>query len=290
MSLKLRKAVVPAAPTKAEQPVLKLTRQSTSPTQFIRDVWGRRQLILLMARKDFFVRYRRASFGVLWAVLLPLLQTSVISIVGLYVLKIRTPGVDYPLFVFSGLIGYSYFTTTISTAGTAIVDNATLASKIYFPRATLVLSAIWTNAYTGAINLVLLLILAAIVRAHFGVQTLLIVPAAALVIILTTVSSLLLAGLHVYFRDIRFVVQAILTVLLYATPVFYSQSRAPHILRWFLVANPLTGVVELFRKAFEAADPNWLIAPLVTLGWTLVLAVLALRVQSRNDRVFADLL
>jgi lipopolysaccharide transport system permease protein len=281
---------VPASTAEGAGPVLRLTKQPTPPLQLIRDLWGRRRLVVLLARKDFFARFRRASFGVLWAALLPLLQTVVLSVVGTFALKVKTPGVDYPLFILSGLVGYNFFTNTLSSAGTAIVDNATIASKIYFPRATLVLAAVWANAYTGAINLVLLLILAAIVRANFGVQTLLIIPAAMLVMLLAAAASLLLAGLHVYFRDIRFLVQALLTVLLYLTPVFYSQSRAPHVLRWFLVANPLTGVVELFRKAFEAADPNWQIAPLITLAWTIVFAVFALRVHTHRDRVFTDLL
>ena len=279
-----------ASTAESAGPVLRLTKEPTPAIQLIRELWGRRHLVLLLARKDFFVRFRRASFGVLWAAVLPLLQTVVLSVVGTFALKVKTPGVDYPLFILSGLVGYNFFTNTLSSAGTAIVDNATIASKIYFPRATLVLAAVWGNAYTGAINLVLLLVLAAIVRAHFGVQTLLIIPAAALVMLLAAAASLLLAGLHVYFRDIRFLVQALLTVLLYLTPVFYSQSRAPHVLRWFLVANPLTGVVELFRKAFEAADPSWQIAPLITLGWTVVFAVLALRVHTHHDRVFTDLL
>jgi ABC-type polysaccharide/polyol phosphate export permease len=277
-------------PTEEALPVLRLTKEPTPPLELIRGLWGRRRLILMLARKDFFARYRRASFGVLWAALLPFLQTVVLSVVGTFALKVKTPGVDYPLFIFSGLVGYNYFTATISSAGTSIVDNASLASKIYFPRATLVLAAVCGNAYTGAINVVFLLILAGIVRAHFGVETLLIIPAAVLVILLAASASLVLAGLHVYFRDVRFLVQAVLTVLLYFTPVFYSESRAPRILRWFLVANPLTGVVEIIRKAFEAADPNWQIAPLITLAWTAVFAVLAIRIHSRNDRVFTDLL
>ncbi|MHB2023580.1 MAG: ABC transporter permease [Mycobacteriales bacterium] len=261
----------------------------TRPADLIRRVWERRQLVLLLARKEFFVRYRRASFGVLWAVLLPALQAVVLTIVGAKVLRIHTHG-SYPLFVYSGLVGYAYVTTTLATAATAIVDNSALSSKIYFPRAVVVLAGVLSSAYAATVNIALLLILQAAVGGPFGIRTLLLVPAAALAVGLVTGWALLLAGLHVYFRDIRFLVQALLTLLLYVTPVFYPEQSAPTILRGFLVANPVTGVVELFRAATVGTDPGLGIAVTASLLWTLLFAVAALTVHCRQERNFADLL
>lgn len=253
-------------------------------------LWQRRRLIVLLARKDFFVKYRRASFGVLWAAALPILQAAVLSLIGARALHVHTGRTSYPLFVFTGVVGYSYFASTIAPAATAIVDNASLASKIYFPRAVMVLAAVGANAYSASINLALLLILAAGLGAAFGAHTLLLVPATILLLALTAALALLLAGLHVYFRDIRFMVQAALTVLMFLTPVFYPLHAAPHAVRALVVANPLTGVVELFRAAIGGADGIWPVAPLITLAWVTGLAVAALVVHCKRDRVFADLL
>lgn len=261
----------------------------TAPGDLLRRVWERRGLIVLLARKDFFVRYRRASFGVLWAVLLPALQAVVLTVIGSTVLHIHTHG-SYPLFVYSGLVGYAYITTTLAISATSIVDNAALSSKIYFPRAVVVLSGILSGAYAASVNLALLLALDVLVGGPLGPQTLLMVPAALLAVGLVTSLALLLAGLHVYFRDIRFLVQALLTLLLYVTPVFYPEQAAPRVLRGVIVANPVTGVVELFRAATVGADLGWGIPILATLGWTLLFAVAAFAVHCARERNFADLL
>ena len=263
--------------------------EATATRALVADLWRSRRLLGLLARKDFFVRYRRASFGTLWAIGLPVVQAVVLALVFSRIVKVATPGRSYATFVFSGVAAWTFFSSTLSVAGTAIVDGSALSTKIYFPRALLPLVAVAANAYGLVLSLVVLVVMAAATGSAPGARILLLVPATALLVALAAGFSLVLAALHVYFRDVRYVLQAALLAWFYVTPVIYPLTLARGLARW-LAVNPLTGAVELVRASVMGADTGWVSAVWWSLGWTAVLAVLALALHRRFDRVFVDLL
>lgn len=276
------------APSSRDAPELDLHGETTSVRQLVLSVWRKRELLVLLSRKEFHVRYRRAAFGVLWAVALPLLQAGVMAIVFSKVVRLQIP--HYPIFVLSGMIGWTFFSAAFSTGSTAIVDGSDLSSRVYFPRAMLPMVASGTNLYGMFISTVILLPLCLIFGVHLGPRTLLLLPAMLWVVTLTVALSLVLSAVHVYFRDVRYIVSAATLLLLYLSPVIYAPANAPHSLRIVLAINPLTGVLDLFHAAtvgsFEALAPPLLIAA----AWTIGLLLVGLFLQSRFDRVFADLL
>jgi homopolymeric O-antigen transport system permease protein len=248
-----------------------------------------RKLLVMLARKDFFVRYRRASFGLIWAVVLPLVQAIVMAVVFSRVLRIHT-GTNYPTFVYSGIVPWIFFSTTLSAASTSIVDGQDMATKVYFPRAILPLVPIGSGLFGFAPALLILVGFALLEHVHVGLNLLLLVPATMLMMILTAAFSLVLSALHVYFRDVRYVVAAALTVWIYMAPVLYPLSWAPPTLRRIIAVVPTTGVVELFRAGSVGADPGWVGSLAVTAAWTAILLVAAAFLYRRYDRVFVDLL
>jgi ABC-type polysaccharide/polyol phosphate export permease len=253
------------------------------------ELWSSRSLIGMLARKDFFVRYRRASFGLLWAVGLPVFQALVLVVVFSRVVRIQT-GPPYTVFLFAAFVPWSYFSITLGTAATAIVDNSGLASKIYFPRAALPLTTVVTNLYGSAVTLAVLLVMVVAFGVGIGPEIALLVPAVALVVALTASMSLLASAAHVYFRDVRYLTQAAMTVWFYVTPVLYPLDRVPGGIAPIVKLNPMTGVVELFRAATVGADPGWGPTVAITGAWTCACLVGALVLHRRYDRVFADLL
>lgn len=258
-----------------------------APTRtLVRDVWRSRSLIAVLARKEFFVRYRRTSFGLLWAVALPLLQAAILTIVFGKILKSRAP--DYGVYVFSGMVPWSFFSSTLSVGSTAIVDNTTLSNRIYFPRAVLPLVSVVSAIYSMAITLVLLVVMCIGFGVHLGPQVLLLLPGVLLVAVLAGSFALVLSALHVYFRDIRFIVAAALTVWLYVTPVIFQVNQLPHFMRSIIRINPMTGVVELFRYATVGASAGWATSLIITSAWVVCLVTLALQLHRRFDRLFAD--
>jgi lipopolysaccharide transport system permease protein len=266
-----------------------LASETTPLPELLADMWAARDLISMLARKDFLVRYRRASFGLLWAVGLPLFQAGVLALVFSKVVRIHTSA-PYAVFVFSGFVPWTYFSGTINGAATAIVDSAGLASKIYFPRAVLPLTAIFSNLYGFVVTVVALFVMGGLFGIVPGVRLLLVVPAVISLVALTAALSLLFSAAHVYFRDMRYLVQAALTVWLYVTPVFYPLQLAGSHIRVLLNLNPMTGVVELFRAAVIGADPGWTSSLYALVAWVVGATVLALVLHRRYNRVFSDLM
>jgi ABC-type polysaccharide/polyol phosphate export permease len=280
-----------ALPEPDPVPGFELRGESTPLRQQAADIWRSRSLIAVLARKDFFVRYRRASFGVLWAVGLPLFQAVVLALVFSRVAPPLARGHhgNYTVFVFAGTLAWTFFSATLTIASTAVVDGSGLSTKIYFPRAVFPIVSVAANLYGFVISLVILVGLCAITGVQPGLNMLLLLPAILLMVGLTTAFSLVLAALHVYFRDVRYITQASLIAWFYVTPVIYRLDRAPG-LRRALVFNPTTGLVELFRAATVGGDPGWTGTLVWSVAWMVALMVAASLLYRRYDRVFVDLM
>lgn len=266
-----------------------LAGESTPLRVLLRRMIASRKLLVMLAKKDFFVRYRRASFGLTWAVILPLVQAIVLAAVFSHILRFHA-GTNYPTFVYSGLVPWFFFSMSLPLATTSIVDGQEMATKVYFPRALLPLVPIGSGFY-GYVPAALILVgFALVFHVHLGLNWLLLLPATILMVILTSAFSLVLAALQVYFRDVRYLVTAALTVWLYLTPVLFPPGQLPGLMRHIIAVVPTTGMVELFRAGSVGAQPGWVGSLLVTAGWTAGLLVVAALLYRRYDRVFVDLL
>jgi ABC-type polysaccharide/polyol phosphate export permease len=265
-----------------------LRKESSTLRSLLTDVWRSRALLAMLARQDFFVRYRRASLGLVWAVGVPLVQTAVLVVVFTKLVKIPI-GPHYPAFVLTGMLGWNFFSMTVQTGSTSIVDNATLSSKIYFPRAVLPLMKVVANLYAFVLSAAILIVVCILTGLPLTARLAWLVPATLLMVALSAAFSLVLAAVHVYSRDIRYIVQASLIAWFYLTPIFYSLARA-HSFGHLLAINPATGMVVLMRAATTGYDAYWVSSVLWSLGWTVALCAIGLVLHRRFDRVFSDLL
>lgn len=289
------RAAVPTAPspTRHADEGFVLTGPATPPGQLLREVWRSRSLLVVLAKKDFYVRYRRTSLGVLWAVGLPVLQAAVLTLVFSHVVhanRLTGKGVSYPVFLYAGLVPWTFVAAVLPGASTAIVDNLGLVTKIYFPRIVTVLLVTLSGLVPLATGIGILLVLTATAGPGIGAQVLWLVPGTVLVVLLVAGFGAVLSALHVYSRDVRYVVQAVMTVGFYVTPVIYPLSAAPHGLRTALALVPSAGPVELFRAATVGADAQASLAVAASVVWVVLISGWGLWLQSRRDRVFVDLL
>jgi ABC-type polysaccharide/polyol phosphate export permease len=287
---------VPAPPTAHRHPDegFVLTGPATPLPVLLRTLWRSRALLLVLAKKDLFVRYRRTSLGLLWALGLPLLQAVVLTVVFSHVVHANKlmahPGGSYPVFLYSGLVVWSFVAAVLPGASTAIVDNLGLVTKIYFPRLLTVLLVVVSGLVPLAIGIAALLGLTAVLGEGLQLRVLWLLPGTALVVLLVIGLGATLSALHVYSRDVRYVVQAAMTLGFYTTPVIYPLDAAPDGLQVVLSCMPFAGPVELFRAATMGPDPGWHTAVLASVCWVVVVGCLGLVLQSRRDRVFVDLL
>jgi lipopolysaccharide transport system permease protein len=271
----------------ADKPVLELTGETTPFRLLLGDLWARRALLPMLAAKDFHARYRSASLGVLWSVFLPLLQGIVLAAVFTKIIKIST-AYSYPVFVLSGMITWSYFTQSVSAGATSVVDGAAIAGKVYFPRLLLPAVPAVANLISYGISSGVILLLLLVFREDFK-PTLVLLPLAMLLVAALSIAIGSIAAIaHVYFRDVRYIVQAVLMVGLYGTPVIYPLQRAGSA-RWLLVvANPMTGAVQLVRFAVFAEADSVGPAVVASLVWLVVLVVGALFLYRRHERIAVD--
>ena len=269
-------------------PTIDLAGEATSPVTLLRALWARRDLVVLLARKEFQVRYRRTSFGTLWAVAIPLIQSAVMAVVFSKVTRLQVG--HYPIFMLSGMVAWTYFAAVFGSGGTAIVDQADLSSRVYFPRIALPVVSGLTNLYGLVITLVITLCLCPAFGVTPRLSMLLFVPAIALLALFSTAVAIVSSALHVYFRDIRYIITASILLLLYGSPVIYTPTTFHGALRDIITANPLTGILDLFHAATVGAGGPLNLAVAVSCLWTVAILAAALVLASRFDRVFADLL
>ena len=267
--------------------VLELDARPPSTWRWLRDLVAHHDVVRALAAKDFKVRYKRASLGVLWAVALPLLQAAVIIVVFSRFARFAVEDLDYLSHVLTGMLVWSYVALTVNSATTAIVDGAGLTDKIWFPRAALVLAPVLANL-VGFLVTAAVVVPVTVLRGHCGVRTLLVVPAALLLLALVLSLCLVTSALQVWFRDVKFIVQAGLLVLLYATPVIYPLDVLGD-LADVVRLNPFTGVLALVRTAL-VEEPFDEVAVAAALAWTVALGVLGTQLHRRGDRRFVDLL
>jgi ABC-type polysaccharide/polyol phosphate export permease len=265
-----------------------LTAEPPSTRQVLVDLWRARELVLMLSRKEFFVKFRRTSGGVIWSILLPIIQASVMAVVLSQVVQFET-GIGYPAFIYSGMIAFTFVSNGVVAGVGSVVDGSGLATKIYFPRLVFPVVVVGAGFYSLLPALAVLLVMGVIFDAHFGLHTLWLVPGLALLCLFTVSCAAVLGVAQVYVRDLRYVVAAGVQPWLYLTPVFYPLVAVGRYRSWIEV-NPATGLIELFRASLGAADPGWGSAVGWTIGWSVALGILAIALFRRYDRVVVDLL
>jgi ABC-type polysaccharide/polyol phosphate export permease len=276
-----------------DAPVLELRGERTRLVDLVRDFFAHRDLILMLARQDYRSRYRSASLGLLWAVLLPMIQGIVIAIIFSHLVGGGRAHTYVP-YVIVGVTAYSFVNASLTAASTSIVDSAAIAGRIYFPRLVLPMVTPTANLPGLGIGTALALVVALGAGASPGAWLLLLPVAVVAAWLLAVSAGALLTMLHVYSRDVRYLVQAVTMVLFYATPIIYMLDSSdgtrglPEGLRPYVLANPVTGVVQLFRQALIGHADHLGVAVGVTSAWVVGLVTATLFAYCRYERVACD--
>jgi ABC-type polysaccharide/polyol phosphate export permease len=256
--------------------------------EWLAAMWSHREVISILSRSDFHVRYKRASLGVLWAVGIPLLQASVMGFVFSRLLRFETD-FAYGPFVLAGVVAWSYFASALGLGSIAIVEGAGLTDKVWFPRGILPIVPCLSGLIGLSIASIILLPAIPLLGGELRPQVVIMVPAGVLLFLFTASLSLVLSALHVTYRDTRFVVGAALLVWFYVTPIIYAQDQLGRFSPW-LDLNPLTGIINLFHLAVTPGADVSSRSILVSFVATACLAVIAVEQHRRQDRTFVDLL
>jgi lipopolysaccharide transport system permease protein len=262
---------------------------SKSKAFSLKELWQYRELFYFFTWRDVKVKYKQTALGLLWVVLQPALTVMIFSIFFGKALSIQS-SIDYPVFVFSGLLFWNAFSASVVNAGNSMISNSQIIKKIYFPRLIIPLSSILVALLDMVVAAILFLALVILRDVDVNVsQAMLYWPFALLVMLTGTVGlSCALAALTVKYRDFRYIVPFGLQIMLFLSPVIYPISIIYYPgLQYVLALNPMYGAIELFRYPLMQTIDTTLV--LVSLMSSVMLFVLGIFYFKRTENYFADL-
>ena len=213
------------------------------------ELWEYRELLSAFVVRELKVRYKQTFIGVAWVLLQPLVTMLIFTVILGRLAKLPSDNVWYPAFALTALLPWTYFSQAVTRAGSALVGNANLVSKVYFPRILLPLSMIVAPLVDLALSLVLLfaLLMYAGIPLTWKVITL---PLFIFVAMLTAMGvSLFISAANVRYRDVGHAVPFLMQIWMFVSPIVYPVSLVPESWRWLYGLNPMAGVIEGFRWA-----------------------------------------
>lgn len=258
------------------------------PVARLRRLAGSLELLRTLVLKDLRAHYKSSTFGFLWALANPLLMMVVYSLIFVVVAKVKV--MNYPALLLSGLVPWSFFSSTLLAGTGAIIDNANLVKKLRLPREVLPASVVAANLIHFALALVLLFVFLPLLGVSPRASWLLVPFAAVPLLAFAAGLAFATSSLAPAFHDVRFLVSAGTSLWFFATPIVYPLELVPEGARAVMQINPMTGMVQIFQFLLvSAAAPDS-----GTVVWTLITALatlwFGLRVFDRFDGRLADLL
>jgi len=261
----------------------------------VREVFSRRELLSLLIRRDLKARYKDSALGFVWSLIKPLTQLAIYYVVVGHFLGAAKGIPDFAVYVFCGLTIYSLFSETLSGATSSIVTNAGLIKKIALPREVFPLASIGAGGFNFLVQLAILFIAALFLGGfQLGWSLLYAVPAVVLILIYTTALGLFLSAINVYLRDIQYLIEVGLMVLLWGSPTVYSWTQARSVLGNGLLLelytdNPITLAVLAFQKAFWVGHMTGVAYPGLLIERIGIAAVVGIGLIFVAQRVFSRL-
>lgn len=205
-----------------------------------------RELLYQMTVRDLRLRYKQTIMGFGWAIFMPLLNTAIFSVIFMRVAPIDT-GVPYPVFAYCGLLTWNFFASSLKFAVNSLTTNTNLVTKVYFPREVFPFSAVIVSLVDFAVGAIVLVALMAWYRVGTS-ETALFLPVIVLVQIAFTMGiALLLAMGNLFYRDVKYLFEVVVTAWMFATSVVYPVELVGGRLGVLMRLNPMTPIIEAYR-------------------------------------------
>jgi lipopolysaccharide transport system permease protein len=257
---------------------------------YTKELYHYRNLLRMWSLREIKVRYKQSLLGAAWAILQPLALMLMFTAVFSVIARVPSDGIPYPLFSYTALLPWTFFSTSISFAVPSLVNNMGLVTKIYFPREVLPLGAVIAAfvdfAVASSIFAALLVLYA--VPLHF---TLLWVPALVAIQVTLTLGVVFFAStFNVWYRDIRFVVPLGLQLWMYASPIIYPISLVPERWRVLYMLNPMAGLMDSYRRVILLGQPPQYACLLWAVFLSATLCIAGYVYFKRSEPEFADVI
>lgn len=259
----------------------------------LKEVWKYKDLLRMFIKRDFVTYYKQTILGPLWFFIQPLFTTITYVFIFGNVAGISTDELPQPLFYMAGVTIWNYFADCFNKVSTVFKDNQNIFGKVYFPRLVTPLSIVASNLIKFAIQLILF----ALLYAYFIFTGHNIQPNA--IALLFPVLVMMMAGLGLGFgmiitslttkyRDLVFLLQFGIQLLMYATPVIYPMSTIPEKYKWAIMLNPMAPIVETFRYGFTGTGTFTWEAIGYSAAFTVGVVLLGTLIFNKTEKNFMD--
>jgi lipopolysaccharide transport system permease protein len=255
------------------------------------ELWQYRELFFFFTWRDIKVRYKQATLGILWAIVQPLSMMLLFTFIFGRGLHLSSDGLPYPIFAFSGLMIWHFFSNSLQNAANSMVANANIIRKIYFPRLIIPLSAILTALFDVFFALIVWVGLVIYYRLPIDPSKLILLPLSILLAATTAFGiGTFLAALNIKYRDFRHALPFLIQFLMFVNPVVYSTKVFVEypIMQKILELNPIAGSINMVRSLFSDASIDGLL-----MGYQFAIAVVFLLIGiyffRKMEAYFADL-
>jgi len=254
----------------------------------VRELWHYRELGFRLAWRDVAVRYKQTSIGILWAILQPLATMVVFTLVFGKFANFPSKGVQYQIFVFSALLPWTYFASSLSMASSSLVSNKPLVTKVYFPRVLLPLA----GAVVSLVDFLIASVILVGMMVWFMVwpsPAVVLAPLFLLMALLTALGvGLFLSAVNVRYRDVPYAVPFLVQIWMYVSGVVYAISALPERWQWVLALNPMTAVISGFQWGVISTPAPELGKTLVSVASMAAMFVVGLWFFRASEPRFAD--
>jgi lipopolysaccharide transport system permease protein len=274
------------------QPDILIIEPGLAERHYWRDIWRYRELFWVLAWRDVSVRYKQTVIGLAWALIQPIATMLVFVIVFGNLAKLPTEGAaPYALLVYSGLLPWQLFSTSLTGASGSLIGNANLISKVYFPRLIVPTSAVAVSFVDFLISFVILVALMLWYQFMPSWQILTLPVFVVMAFLASLGPGLWITALNVKYRDFRYIIPFIVQFGLYVSPVGFSSAVVPSEWRLLYSINPIVGVIDGFRWAILGGESQ-LYIPGFLLSWGVIAFFLWLGLYQfrKMEKSFADLI
>lgn len=280
---KLTEIDLPKLPAR---PLVTIQASKSNVALNLRELWAYRELLYFLTWRDVKVRYKQTAFGIVWAIIQPLLLMLLFTFFFNRLGGIKSETLPYPIFSYAGLLPWTFFANAVINSGNSLVGSTNLITKVYFPR--LLIPAASVGA--GLIDLGIAFVLFFGLMFYYGLAlhlSMLLLPVLCLLTTLLAIGlGMWMSALNVRFRDVRYALPFLMQVWMFASPIIYPIPARWH---WLLILNPMTGIIQGFRSAISGAAFDWRalgVSSLITLA-VLVYSAFAFK---RMEKSFADVI
>ena len=251
-----------------------------------KNLYNYRELLKTNVKKEIRGKYKNSFLGVLWSFLNPLLQIVVYAVV--FQLILKNTKENYAIFICCGLIPWTFFSSAISRAAFTMVENGNIIKKVYFPREILPISA----TLSGLVNFFIACIIIIIFCVFGGLGLswhILLVPFIALIQFVLTAGLVIgLSAINVYIQDTEYIIQFVINMLFYGTPILYPAELFPEAIRWVLYLNPFTHIVSTYRDFFMYHTLPAMSSVIYMAVMALICFVLGMFIFRKLEKGFAE--